>query len=192
MKYTLCLIAALIIVISSCGRKPNNKSVTSQNRSIDTILSVDSLDFLESTNPDTLTKELSHKTLLEYFSKKGYFAQEKVSLDSLLTYPVDNEEPMCIMFDTLYTTHLNKDRILDGIVTYWQMPCGASGHCWQPHRAMIVSINKKYTIINTDFIPKSYLIDSITTNYDKTFINGKIYDCGNHEYIKTYRALIEN
>lgn len=188
---TTVIILFFITILLSCNRNFITKNTISDNTTIDTILAVDSLNFLGLENHETLTKEIAHSTLLEYFAKRNYYPEEKISLDSLLIYPVDEDLPMCIGFDTLYTAHLNKDKILDGIISYWQMPCGASGSCYLPHVAIITKIHNKYSIINIDFIPDNYTIDSISQDKDFTLIHGKVYDCGIHEYTKPYKVSIK-
>jgi len=192
MKYIFVPIAFYLVLLLSCKSNQRNKDVAVTTIT-DTILSLDSLNFFETGNPGILTSDLAHKTLIEYFSKrKYYYPEEKISLDSLLSYPIENEDLlMCIGFDTLYTVHLNNDKILDGIITYWEMPCGANGNNWRPHKAIITNIKNKYTIINTDLIPDYYFIDSISQDGYNTYINGKEFDREIREFSRSYRAIIK-
>jgi hypothetical protein len=71
------------------------------------------------------------------------------------------------------------------------MPCGASGNCYQPHKAMIVNISNKFYITNTDFIPDNFSIDSIKQDKKFIYIYSKEYDCGNHTYNRAYCMRIK-
>lgn len=181
----------ILIIAASCK---NTYKINSNNYKYnDTLIFVDSLDFLTTENKMVLTNETAHAILLDYFkNKRDYYPEEIMTLDSLMAHDFDDDHmPMCIGFDTLYKTKLNNDDVLDGIVSYWDMPCGASGTCYLPQKAIIVSISDKYYITNTDFIPNNYSIDSIRQDKAFTYIYGNEFDCANHTIIRSYKARIK-
>jgi hypothetical protein len=99
----------LLIVAISC-RNTHNIKIVDKHTYTDTLIVVDSLNYITTGIKQVLSNEIARKTLLEYFSKKKDYP-EKMTLDSLLTYDFsDDYIPMCIEFDKLYNVHLNKDK----------------------------------------------------------------------------------
>lgn len=139
-----------------------------------------------------------YKAIQEYFAPKGYYPEEKMTLDTLLTHDIE-PEPQCVGFDNLYPLHLNADNIDDYLVTYFKMPCGASGNQWRPHLAIVTSFNGgknrfnggKLRLVSEDLLPDRWShIDSVRSKRQKVFIYGKIFDRASREFTKTYRATI--
>ena len=91
----------------------------------------------------------------------------------------------------IYLTELNGSKSADAIITYWLTPPYASGHCWQPHKAIILDTDNGYRITNEEFIPDNFAIDSVLNKEGHVTIYGYDYDCGDHKVLKYIRARIK-
>jgi hypothetical protein len=121
-----------------------------------------------------LTEDLVKMNLYEYYKDQDCFIED--NYPSQLT---DKDyDKNTVRYNLTYFTDLNGDSFVDAIVEYWLMPPSASGHCYQPHKAMVVSGKKKYIFVNPDFIDSFFSIDSVRSVNNKTFIYGCDFDCG--------------
>lgn len=177
-------IAILLAIITiCCSKKSAVQPVTNQTIYKDTVLNIDSLNFTDHNGASVLTQEIAQKTLEEYYTDKDIHNYKT-------GYQDDEGNKMCAYYDTLYTYHLNNDRHEDGIIAYHLMPCLASGHCYQASYAFITNINKKYKIVNPEFLPPGYGIDSITNADNFNYLYFYRFDCGENKIVKRYRAKL--
>ena len=131
-----------------------------------------------------LNAKVAQKILYKYFEYKGYLLQ-----GNLKTAPTDSD--LCVQFDTAYLVNLNKDKYIDAIVRYWLAPCGASGHCFQPHNGMLVSKDGGYVVLNEDFVPVSFLVDSVVNGPGQhPYIYFTEYNCAENQNLRSIKAVI--
>jgi len=185
MRSLLILTAIAAITLFSCKSRQAQFATQTKGTFLDTLLVVDSLNFLQKGTYDGLFDGVASDAVEEYFNKLGYY-QEKDSA----TVDWENDIIMSAGFDSVYRVQLNADKYIDGIVRYDDAPFMANGHCIQPHIAIVTFINGKYRLISRDLLPENYSIDSITQDKKFTYIHGNEYDCGEHEYTRGYRARI--
>lgn len=179
----IALVACIVICMLSCGKKRPIESVDKQSSYQDTILKIDSLNLTVTNGSSKLTEQIAQRTLEEYYAAKGIHNYKTGFQD-------DEGNQMCAYYDTLYTYHLNNDKHEDGIIAYHLMPCLASGHCYQPGYAFITKINKEYKIVNPEFLPSGYGIDSVTTIDNFNYLYFYRFDCGENKVVKQYRAKL--
>jgi hypothetical protein len=182
MKQVL-FILLLISLFTSSNKKTPVQPDTKESIYKDTVLSLDSLNLTATNGSSKLTEQMAQKTLEEYYAAKGIHNYKTGFQD-------DEGNQMCAYYDTLYTYYLNNDKHEDGIIAYHLMPCLASGHCYEPGYAFITKINKEYKIVNPDFLPSSYDIDSITTVDNFNYLYFYRFDCGENKVVKRYRAKL--
>ncbi|KOS05482.1 hypothetical protein AM493_05135 [Flavobacterium akiainvivens] len=150
---------------------------------IDTLLVIDSLNFTNPKGNSILTEAIAQKVLEEYYAAKGIHNLET-------GYQDEEGNQMCAYYDTLYRYHLNNDNHEDGIIKYHIMPCLASGHCYQPTRAIITKINGKYTLISAELLPSYFGIDTITSDNKYNYLYFYKFNCPEHDIIARYRSKI--
>jgi outer membrane lipoprotein-sorting protein len=95
-----------------------------------------------------------------------------------------------VSYNTYHTVHLNNDNFIDAIVTYWLAPPMASGHCIQPHSAMIVRTTNGYIFCNADFVDVSFSLDSAKSDNSSAILYGRDYSCAVHGYTKSRNVII--
>lgn len=179
------LTIVIVLAVLSCKSKQTGFYTQKSKTFVDTLLVVDSLSFLQRGSFGRLTTETAQSAVKEYFDKLGYYkTEDSASVDW------ENDILICASFDTLYHVHLNADKYVDGLVTYYDIPCFSSSHCYQPHLAIVTFIDGKYRLISRDLLPDNYTIDSITQDRKFTYIHGNVYDCGEHEFTRGFRARI--
>ncbi|MFN4316181.1 MAG: hypothetical protein ACK4E0_17975 [Chitinophagaceae bacterium] len=156
---------------------------------LDTTIILTSLTRTNYTGP-ALTNSLAKKILFSYFESKDYFTSDNLADSANLT-GLDADK-LSVTYDTIYTVDLNGNESLDAVISYWLTPRGASGHCWQPHKAVISDTDKGYRITNEEFIPENFAIDSIVTKDHIVTIYGYEHDCGDHEVLRNFRVRIDS
>ena len=135
---------------------------------------------------ENLTKDLAKKILYEYFIKQGCFTSDNQPQLGDLTH--EDTGKMTVEFNDLLYVDLNNNLYNDGIITYWLENPFVNGHCVQPKRAIISDTNKGYKITNSDFIPESYLIDSLANINNKVIVFGREYDCSNNKILRLLKV----
>jgi hypothetical protein len=198
-KWQLMKLALFIIVLLvSCHIKTANKQI--KTRDIHDFVEADNIHTIDTTihlceivksnfNGENLTDSLAKKTLYTYFGSKGYYNSDNLPDIDKLT-ETEAIKPR-ITFIEIIKIELNNNRKDDAIILYDFAPPLASGHCWLPHKAIILDTEKGYQITNVDFIPDNFVIDSVlNTNRDVT-IYGYEYDCIQHKISKSIRARIK-
>jgi hypothetical protein len=121
-----------------------------------------------------LTEDLVKLNLYKYYRGLDCFIEDD--------YPANltdkDYERNTVRYNLTHFVNLNDDKFIDAIVEYWLVPPGASGHCYQPHKAMVVSGTKEYVFVNPDCVGSFFSIDSVKSVNDKALIFGCDYDCG--------------
>lgn len=138
-------------------------------------------------NGDKLTLEIAEEILYQHYVKKGYFRSDEIPE----IIKKEDDDKFAVYFDTTHLINLNNSKFSDAIISFWLTPPGASGHCWQPHKAIISDTDKGYKISNEEFIPTNFSIDSIVNQNNKRVIYGYDYDCVNHKVLRNLRLVIE-
>ena len=136
---------------------------------------------------DKLTSGMAEEILYQHFVKKGYFRSDKIPE----VIKKEDGEKLAVYYDTTYLVNLNQNKFNDAIICFWLTPPGASGHCWQPHKAIISDADKGYKISNEEFIPTNFAINSVANQNNKSVIFGYDYDCGNHKVLRNLRLVLE-
>lgn len=149
---------------------------------LDTTISLPNIEPSKTTLKSKLNEQMAQAILLEYYKKKGI-----CDASNPKEMPIATES---IMYDTLYFANLNHDSFPDAIILYWITPVYASGHCYQPTEAMIVSESNGYRLVNADFLPDDFQIDSIASDKNRTFIYGCEYDCRDNIKMRKFKASI--
>lgn len=167
-----------IATLISCKKETVATQVSKPETSVykDTILNlkIDS----NISNKTILTDTIAQQTLNAYFKNKGFMLQSEVDEDLNIPRLPQNKDKNVIAFDTLLVINNHS-----GIVTYWNAKPNAVGHCVQPHHAMIVADNDNFKITNEDFLPETYVLDSIKNK----IIFGYSYNCVADKIIKKYK-----
>lgn len=172
----------LIATLISCKKETVVTNVTKPEMSIckDSILNLK----IESNlgNKTILTNEIAEKTLNKYFKNKGFMLQSEVDEDVNIPRLPENKNKNVIEFDSLLLIDNHS-----GIVSYWNAKPNAVGHCVQPHHSIIVATEQDFKITNEDFLPETYVLDSVKNNV----IFGYSYNCAADKIIKKYTFTIK-
>ncbi len=134
-----------------------------------------------------LNPATARKILFEHFKKQGYL----IPGDEYAVPEDTGAGTMEVTYDTLFLAKLNNDKYQDAFISYWLAPHGASGQCWQPHKAVIMSTGKGYQLMNEDIIPTNFSVDSVLTRAGQVVILANDYDCSNHVIIRNIKILIQ-
>jgi hypothetical protein len=196
----LCNAACFIFLIIACNN-PEKKAVQ--------IAQKDSLQIKNSTRTDTLpafdttivlkkiplstfpqsnaklTMEVARSIVYSYFKKQGINNEfEKVNT---------SEEAECVQWDTAYFVNINQGNFTDAIVLYWLHPCFGSSHYDQPKNGIVIRMSDKYQLINENFLPDKFHIDSARNGPDNNaVIYGVEYDADFNKIIQKFRAILIN
>ncbi len=127
-----------------------------------------------------MTSEFAEKGLYKFYKKKGILPD--------MSY----ESESCIWIDTIHLINLNKNGYMYAIAEYSIKPCGASSSCFFPTKAILLNNKGKLKIQDIDFIPETYIIDSIKLVNDFVKIYGYDYDCFNHQVIKNFEITLQS
>lgn len=193
MKYYMMLLTVFLFV--SCENKTaikkGNTSIIQNLLEPDSISTIDTTIILKGIvnsnfNKKNLTDSIAKEVLYTYFKSKGYYNSDNLPDAEKVT-----DSDLSVDFNKIYLTELNDSKSEDAVITYWLTPPYASGHCWQPHKAIILDTDKGYSITNEEFIPDFFAIDSVLNKEGQVTIYGYDYDCGNHKVLKYIRARIK-
>jgi hypothetical protein len=141
------------------------------------IISVDTTVFGEINVADyqfTITKEISAEVLYKHFQSKGYYIQDKLSPSDTDTLDASR---LSVSFCDIVSLGNNRNYL----ILYWIAMPFESGHCIQPHKAILANGSKGYYITNEDFIPLTYTIDSLKEQNGNAVIISSDYDCVDRE-----------
>jgi hypothetical protein len=135
-----------------------------------------------------VNQETVKNALFQHYRKQKFCIDGEVPKGK----SVWEDDLMCITFDTAYLVNLNCDSNLDAILQYWITPYGASGNCYQPHKAMLLNINNEFFIQNEDFIPDYYTVNQVEqTNNCMVTLYGVEWDCGTKESIRKFKVHLK-
>ena len=126
--------------------------------------------------------------MYNHFAQKGFWNSDNLPNVSKLNK--EDKKKLCVEFTSIFKTNLNNSKYTDGVVTYWLTPPYASGHCWQPHNAIISDTDTGYAVTNEEFIPDNYNIDSVSSVNGKITIYGYDYECARDKIIKKFRVTL--
>jgi hypothetical protein len=180
MKNLLLILATVALI--SCKKETVVTQVTKPETAVykDTILNLK----IEGNpiNKTILTDTIAMQTLNKYFKNKGFMLQSEIDEDLNIPRLPKNKNKNVIEFDSLLLIDNHS-----GIVSYWNAKPNAVGHCVQPHHAIIVADKDDFMITNEDFLPETFVLDSIK---NKT-IFGYSYNCAADKIIKKYTFTIK-
>ena len=190
MKNTLILLV-LAITLFSCKKtepeinKPKTVNIkTVKDTFLDTIVNIFNIEMTE--NQNFITNKMATETLNNYFKSKGFLIQSEINKDLNIPRLPKNKGKNVIEFLELFL--FNKQL---GIITYFNAPAGAVGHCVQPHLAVISYSNNGLLISNEEFLPPNFSIDSVKIIDNKPVIYSRDYDCYNNKFLKKYRIELK-
>ena len=184
MKYFFATL--LIVCLASCKKERTLTHVTLNNvgdTAIDTLLTLDSLNFIDPKGDSKLTEAMAKQALDNYYSAKGIH-------DFGTDYQDEEGNQVCAYYDTLYTYNLNDDKHEDGIIEYHLMPCSASGHCYQPTYAIITNIKGKYKLISAEILPEGFGLDTIISDKEYNLFYYYKFDCSQNKITSRYKSKI--
>lgn len=163
-------------------------SIDSAKQYVDTVMLFRNLKPSTAKQMTRLTENLVKSKLYKHYKEQGCFIEDD--------YPsplADKDyDKNTVRYNTTRFVNLNGDKFIDAIVEYWLMPLGASGHCYLPHKAMVVSGTKDFTLVNADFIDSFFSIDSVTSINNKTYIYGCDFDCGGTDKCRRKMRVVIN
>jgi hypothetical protein len=180
MKNLILFLALATLV--SCKKETVVTQVTKPETAVykDTILNLK----IEAnvSNTTILTDTIAMQTLNKHFKNKGFMLQSEIDEDLNIPRLPKNKNKNVIEFDSLLLIDNHS-----GIVSYWNAKPNAVGHCVQSHHAIIVADKDDFKITNEDFLPETFVLDSIK---NKT-IFGYSYNCAADKIIKKYTFTIK-
>jgi hypothetical protein len=180
------IIVAIVFVFLSCKKKDIYKEVTENSSKIkDLVLVILPKNTIKL--QQTLTEEIAIKTLNNYFKNKGYLIQSEIEGHSEVLELSENKNKKSISFSAVFPFKDNKA----AVITYYNCFPFQSGHCVQPHNAIISNSEKGFTISNEDFLPPNFNIDSINTVNKKTVIYAVDYNCALHKVMNNYKIEVK-
>ena len=146
------------------------------SRVVDTTIFIRNVGPLLPQSAGQLTPVGAQRLVEKYYQRKGYrlcgtesFAADTTGLAS------------CVAFDTSRIVELNHDGRADALVSYWLMPCGSSGTCFWPTKALLISEVAGYRLIGEQFIADEFSIDTIRSGADgRPVIAVGDWDCSEH------------
>jgi hypothetical protein len=172
----------MLYLVVSCNKK-QPQGIAKQITYKDTVLEIDSLNFIDTNGSSTLTEEIAKQTLDDYYAAKGIHDYET-------DYQDDEGNQLCAYYDTIYRYNLNNDNHEDGIIKYHLMPCFSSGTCFQPTCAIITKISGKYRLISPELLPSYFTVDSITFDKKYNYLYFSKFNCPEPGVVVRYRSKI--
>ncbi|WP_375561683.1 hypothetical protein ACE193_03790 [Bernardetia sp. OM2101] len=198
----------LSIICFSCSQNSKTE-VSSQNFSKDSINQIsseivevekDTLPLFDTTiyiksekqkvdSPKSVSRQMVIDDLYAHFKKKNVCIE-----GHLVGKQTEYNETICVRADTteFYMIDLNDDNQLDAIVKYWLTPWGASSHCFQPTKSIMINKSGKFFLEYEEFIQDHYFIDSVKTNKEETIIYGYEYFCYDHKVTGYFKVHLKH
>ncbi len=184
MKNSL-LILATVLIIFSCKKMENIKINTVENTIFkDSVLSI--LPKNSSNSQQNITVELATATLNSHFKSKGFLIQAEIEKDLDIPRLPKNKSKNVIEFIDL---KLFSNQL--GVISYYNAPVGAIGHCVQPHNALISISEKGLILSNEEFLSPNFTIDSLKMEDNKPIIYSRDYNCYTKEFLKKYKIQLK-
>lgn len=180
------VIVAIVIVFFSCKKEEITKKVTEKSSKFrDSILTI--LPKNKNKLQQTLSEDLAIKTVNNYFKNNGYLIHSEIEGHSEVLELPENKDKKIISFIAMFPFNNNKS----AVITYYNCLPFQSGHCIQPHNAIISNSEKGFTISNEDFLPTNIAIDSLVTVNKKTVIYAVDYNCELHKVRNNYKIELK-
>lgn len=136
-----------------------------------------------------LNDSIAKTVLYDHFKKQGCFTLDNLPDRSELTN--EYEDKLVIDYTSIFKADLNNNQYTDAVIVYWLNPPYVSGHCWQPHKAIIMDTDSGYQITNEEFIPTNYTVARVSKENGHPTIFGYDYDCGNHRILQNLRIRLK-
>lgn len=199
-ELSFSILISIVLLLASCNHRKDVKVTSSSEKALvpveitnDTLITFDTTiilsDIPTSKNKSiNLTDTLAKQILYAHFKKKGYYTSENLpDLDRLTKR---ERTKLSVDYTSIFIADFNNNSQNDAVITYWLTPPYANGHCWQPHKAIIVDTDNGYKITNEDFIPTNFAIDSIKKVNDQLTLFGYDYDCANEKTLKRLKIRL--
>jgi hypothetical protein len=198
-KHSILILASTVLLFAACNPKKDtishgnsNNPQISQKVANDTLSTFDTTIVLSNIITSeysgiNLTDTLAKRVLYNYFKKKGYYSSENLPDIAQLT---ENDNKLSVDYTSIFIADFNNNTKNDAVITYWLTPPYANGHCWQPHKAVMVDTDNGYKITNEEFMPTNFAIDSIKKVNDQLTIFGYDYDCSNQKSLRKLRIKL--
>ena len=199
MKLEILIVLIIVFFAANCSENPDSEG--EDNRISATYLNeddncykmeiLDTTIFLEGVNHSKysgaeLSLKLAEETLYRHYERKGYFRPDRIPE----VISVKDSNKFAVYYDTIYLVDLNHNKNPDAVISFWLTPPGASGHCWQPHKAIIIDTDWGYKITNEEFIPTNFSLDHIEFRENSNILFGMDYDCSNHRILRDIKIRI--
>ncbi len=189
MKYsTIALATCFLISCNSRTSKEHNNTPRSFESSEEYNIPVkDTTIFLDGITTSgyhgqDLTESMAKNILYTHFQERGFYTEyAKPSFEKFRD--VDNYIP-CAEYARIFFVDLNGNKKRDAVISYWFDPAYTNGHCVQPHYAIIADTDKGYQVTDKEFIPPSFILDSIAVNRQQVVIHCKEYECANKRVLR--------
>lgn len=139
-----------------------------------------------------LNQDLAKKILFEHFKRKGFLLQSDLKGDFSELENPKTKGKKCIDFIGIENFNLNNNQKKDAVVSYYNCEPYLNGNCVLPEKAIISDTDNGYKLINENFIPSDFSIDSIINSNNRIFFYCNKWDCQNHKKIKFYRIELKN
>jgi len=173
---------SFLILLSCCKRK---EIKLTQNKTYrDSTLLI--LNFDANTKRNVLDEEKAELILNKHFKKKGFLIESELNFETFNPELKENLGKKAI--DFLEIKPLNNSAT---IVKYYNCEPFENGNCVQPHYSIIANKMKGYEIINEDFLPNNFTIDSVKNEKGKPYIYGYYFECANKKKLKSYRIAVK-
>lgn len=192
----------MLFLSVSCNNKGKNRkketvdstTLTNDSLKINAVTLLDSTiilsNFVDSKYHGNIsTDSLAKKILYDYANKKGYYNSD--NLPDLYSLSDKDRDKLSIAYDTIYFTDLNNNKSPDAVITYWLTAPYESGHCLLPHKAILVDTDNGYKVINEEFVPSNYIIDSIQSKEGRVVLFGYDYECANDKILRRLRLKLK-
>ena len=143
---------------------------------VDTTVVIDNVGPILPAPPGGLTNSIAQQLVEAGFKAKGNYLRGEEPLGADTT-----GLSSCLAFDTSRTLDINHDGHRDALVSYWLMPCGSSGTCFLPTKALLVSESIGYRLIGEKFIPDEFTVETCLTDAQgQPVVQVSDWDCSEH------------
>jgi hypothetical protein len=178
-------VLAICLIFASCQSLINSTLISTQPEKniisgaqslqvLDTMILIKDIKASNYSGPD-LSDSIAREVLYEYFLNK------RIYNDVFLADTTIDDDILTVFYRKIYFADLNANKYKDAVISYWITPYGASGHCYQPDKAIIIDTDAGYKITNEEFIPMNYFIDSLVEINNQVILLGYDYNCGMRE-----------
>jgi len=195
----LKIVFFLLLFSFACGHEkpkddnkssPDSSALNSDHHLVkDTIVILKNIKSSKYKGPN-LTYNLAREVLYEHFKANGFWTPDDVSKYSPSNLPEKDYYRLCVNIRNVYYVNFNNNKYSDAIILYWLTPPFACGHCYQPHKAIIVDTDNGYSITNEEFIHDNFVIDSLASIDNSTILYCYDYNCSDNIELRKLRILL--